>query len=128
LTKAKHLVDADFSEQMLARAKEKIVDEKVEFKQIDLREELGFSDKQFDLITCSLVLEHIEDINFVFSQAQKVLRSGGHFYIGELHPFEQYKGGKARLDTDSGVFEVECFVHHVSEFFAPAKNKNFDCI
>ncbi len=128
LTKAKHLVAADFSAEMLAKAKEKVTAKNVEFRQFDLRGDWKFSDNQFDLITCSLALEHIEDIDFVFGQAHKVLRTGGLFYIGELHPFKQYQGSKARFDTGEGVFELECFVHHISEFFAAAKNNNFELV
>lgn len=128
LTKAKHLVAADFSAEMLAKAKEKIVASNVEFRQFDLRDEWDFSENQFDLITCSLALEHIENIDFVFGQANKVLRTGGLFYIGELHPFKQYQGSKARFDTDAGVFELECYVHHISEFYAAAMNNNFVCV
>lgn len=126
-SKAGKLIGADFSAEMLARAKAKIQAENVEFRQMDLREEWKFGENSFDLITCSLALEHIENINFVFAQANKVLRENGQFYIGELHPFKQYQGSKARFETGSGVFELECFVHHISEFFEVAKNNNFDC-
>lgn len=128
LTKAIRVVGADFSEKMLARAREKISDEKVEFQQFDVREKWDFNAAQFDLVTSSLVLEHIEKIDFVFEQARRVLRQNGLFYIGELHPFKQYLGSKARFDTGSGVFELECFVHHVSDFFEAAKKNNFECI
>lgn len=126
--KANHLVAADFSAEMLAKAKEKITAETVDFRQFDLRDDWDFPENQFDLITCSLALEHIENINFVFEQASKVLRSGGRFYIGELHPFKQYQGSKARFDTASGVHELECFVHHVSEFFQSATSNDFELI
>jgi len=128
LTKAKHLVAVDFSAEMLAKAKKKIATSNVEFKELDLRNQWEFPVNQFDLITCSLALEHIENLNFIFGQAMKVLRRDGLFYIGELHPFKQYQGSKARFDTGSGVFELECFVHHVSEFFQAAKNNNFDLV
>lgn len=126
LTKAKRLVGADFSAEMLAKAKEKITAETVEFRRLDLRETWDFAADSFDLITCSLVLEHIENIDFVFGQARRVLRRDGQFYIGELHPFKQYQGSKARFDTATGVFELECFTHHVSEFFHAAKNNDFE--
>ena len=126
-TKAENLIGADFSAEMLEKAKAKITAENVEFRQMDLRETWDFAESSFDLITCSLALEHIENIDFIFQQAHKVLRSNGLFYIGELHPFKQYQGTKARFETDSGVFELECFVHHVSEFFTVAKSNNFEC-
>jgi ubiquinone/menaquinone biosynthesis C-methylase UbiE len=127
-TKAKYLIGADFSAEMLERAREKITAETVEFRQLDLREDWDFAENSFDLITCSLALEHIKDIDFVFGQARKVLRTGGLFYIGELHPFKQYQGTKARFDNGDRVFELECFVHHLSEFFAAAKNNNFELL
>ena len=113
-TKAKYLTAADFSTEMLAQAKTKITAENVEFRQLDLRENWNFAENSFDLITCSLALEHIENIGFIFNQANKVLRTGGLFYFGELHPFKQYQGSKALFETGSGVFELECFVHHIS--------------
>ena len=128
LTKAKKLVGADFSAEMLAQAKEKIKAENVEFRQFDLREDWNFNENQYDFITCSLALEHIENIDFVFGQARKVLRANGLFYIGELHPFKQYQGSKARFEIGSGVFELECFVHHISEFFEVAVKNNFQIV
>lgn len=127
-TKAKHLTGADFSEEMLALAKRKIRAENVGFRQLDLREKWNFAENSFDLITCSLALEHIENIDYVFAEANRVLRAGGRFYFGELHPFKQYQGSKARFETGAGVFELECFVHHVSEFFAAAVNNNFEVV
>lgn len=127
-TKAKNLIGADFSQDMLAIAKQKINAENVHFRQIDLREKWDFAENWFDLITCSLALEHIENIHFIFQQANKILRNGGKFYIGELHPFKQYAGTKARFETGSGVFELECFTHHISEFFTSAKINGFELI
>lgn len=125
-TKSEKLIAADFSEEMLAKAKAKITAERVEFRQFDLREVWDFADDSFDLITCSLALEHIENIDFIFAEAKRVLRSGGKFYIGELHPFKQYQGSKARFEIDSKTFELECFVHHVSEFFEAAVKNDFE--
>lgn len=126
--KAKKLTGADFSAEMLTIAKTKITNERVEFRQLDLRERWALPEDSFDLITCSLALEHIENIDFVFAEASRVLRSGGRFYFGELHPFKQYQGSKARFETGAGVFELECFVHHVSEFFAAAANNDFTVV
>lgn len=53
---------------------------------------------------------------------------GGLLYLGELHPFKQYQGSKARFDTGAGVFELECFVHHVSDYFKAAHHNRLSCI
>src|SRR5688500_761552 len=76
-TKAANLIGADFSGEMLEKAKAKIRAENVEFRQMDLRENWDFAENSFDLITCSLALEHIENIDFVFSEAGRVLRNNG---------------------------------------------------
>jgi ubiquinone/menaquinone biosynthesis C-methylase UbiE len=128
LTKAKNVVGADFSDEMLAQAKAKIKADNVEFIQTDVRKTWNFDNEQFDLITCSLALEHIENIDFVFNQANAKLKKNGLFYIGELHPFKQYAGTKARFETENGQFVLECFTHHLSDYFAAANKNGFDCV
>ena len=126
--KAKTLIGADFSEEMLSIAKSKISADNVKFCQLDLRSIWEFPENNFDLVTASLVLEHIQNLDFVFNQANNVLRSGGQFYIGELHPFKQYIGSKARFETESGIFVLECFTHNVSDFLVAGKNNNFELV
>lgn len=80
----------DFSQEMLNKAKAKIKEERVTFHKADLPTAWNIRDDYADLIICSLVLEHIENLNFVYNQANKKLKSGGIFFISELHPFKQY--------------------------------------
>ena len=56
----------------------------------------------FDLVTFSLVLEHIEDLEPVLAKAANCMHSGATLYNGELHPYKQYAGSKARFDTAEG--------------------------
>ena len=115
-----HLTSIDLSEEMLLKAKAKIQSEKVEFKQADITTLWNFTNKKFDLVTFSLVLEHIKDLDHVFEQASKLLNDNGIVYVGELHPFKQYTGSKARFQTDSGIEIVECFNHHITDFIQSA--------
>ena len=101
LTKAQHITAIDLSVEMLSKAKEKIVSEKVNFIQTDINQPWTFTNKQFDVITFSLVLEHIEDIESVFRKASQKIKKGGYLYLGELHPFKQYAGSKARFETEA---------------------------
>ena len=113
----------DFSPQMLARAQAKSWPSHVGFQQADITQPWDFAPAAaFDLVTFSLVLEHIEDLRFVFRQAAARLRPGGLVYVGELHPFKQYVGSQARFDTVAGErVAVPVFQHHVSEFWAAAQ-------
>lgn len=125
ITKTKTITAVDLSEEMLAKAKEKINSAAVQFIQADITSEWNFGSKQFDLVTFSLVLEHIQNLDHIFSEAAKALLSGGHVYIGELHPFKQYSGSKARFETEQGVQIVECYNHNISEFTQSAKKHGF---
>ncbi len=125
LQHAKKITAVDLSEGMLAKAKEKIVTQNVTFLQANITAPWHFGQVTFDLVTFSLVLEHIENLVPVFTEAFKALKSGGLVYIGELHPFKQYSGSKARFETTEGTQIVTCFNHHVSEFVQAARKSGF---
>jgi ubiquinone/menaquinone biosynthesis C-methylase UbiE len=122
LEKARQVTAVDLSAEMLARAKEKTGSERVEFIQADITSAWTFRQRPYDLVSFSLVLEHIEDLAPVFQEAARALKPGGHVYLGELHPFKQYSGTKARFDTAQGRHVVTCFNHHLSDFLLAAKN------
>ncbi len=124
--RCEHVTAVDFSEEMLARARRKIVSEKVTFVQADITKEWQFAPRRCDLITFSLVLEHIENLDFIFSQAANSVGSGGYVYIGELHPYKQYGGTKARFDTGEGTQVLECYKHDISEFTRAAVRHGFE--
>lgn len=126
LTKAKHITAVDFSEEMLGKAKEKIQSPDVVFIKYDITGDWNFTDRKFDLITFSLVLEHIENLEHIFRNAAGAINQGGYVYIGELHPFRQYTGTKARFEKDNNTHVLKCFNHSVSDFIKPALKYGFE--
>jgi len=118
---SKQLTAVDFSEEMLSKAKEKISSVNVEFKQADISQPWSFRTQLYDLITFSLVLEHIENLDPIFKEVSHSLNEGGYVYVGELHPFKQYSGTKARFDTEEGRHIVDCYNHNTSDFVRSAK-------
>jgi ubiquinone/menaquinone biosynthesis C-methylase UbiE len=128
LTRVKQLTAVDFSLEMLAKAKEKINAPNVEFLQADITSDWVFINKQYHLLVFSLVLEHIENLNDIFNKAAAVLVNDGYIYIGELHPFKQYTGSKARFDTADGQQVLTCFNHNISDFTQAAKSNGFKII
>lgn len=121
LAQTSALTAVDFSADMLAKAQAKITANHVQFVQADIQQPWHFVAHAYDLITCSLVLEHIAELPPVFEKVAAALQPGGYFYMGELHPFKQYTGSKAKFDTGNGVFELDCFVHHLSDFTSAAQ-------
>jgi len=63
----------------------------VNFTVADIRAPWPCEDEAADLVVCNLVLEHVENLNFVFSESARVLDRAGKFFICE-HPFRQYLG------------------------------------
>ncbi|OYU57306.1 MAG: SAM-dependent methyltransferase [Chitinophagaceae bacterium BSSC1] len=127
-TKAQQVLAVDFSEEMLSKAKEKISQPNVQFLQADITEPWHFAQQQFDLVSFSLVLEHIEDLTAIFQKVANSLNPNGHVYIAELHPFKQYSGSKARFETATGTQVVTCFTHHVSDFVIAAKQAGLELV
>lgn len=128
ITKAKQITAVDLSEEMLEVAKEKINSDKVRFIEADITRDWTFVKEKYDLVGFSLVLEHIENLDNIFREVSKAVIAGGYVYIGELHPFKQYSGSKARFDTDNGQQIVTCFNHHISDFIQSAKRYGFKIV
>ncbi len=118
----------DFSREMLKIAKAKVSERNVKFIQADLNESWPVSNESGDLIVCSLTLEHIRDLNFIFTEAKNKLVTGGLFYICELHPFKQYAGSKAKYNAEGKIVELETFIHHFSEYVNSAFDNGFKLI
>jgi len=118
----------DFSQGMIEKAKEKVQADNVRFEMQDLTKHWHCADNTYDLITCNLVLEHIEDLSHIFSEAARTLQLNGKFFINELHPFKQYRGTKARFEKETETVEVDAFVHHISDFIHAATANDLSLI
>lgn len=126
--RAWYVTSVDLSTEMQAIAVRKVTNANVDFVQADIRRTWDFQPERADLITCSLILEHVEDLNFVFDQASRRLNPGGLFYVCELHPFKQYLGSKARFETESGTEALECFLHHLTDYTRAAQKNSLSLV
>lgn len=125
LQRSEQIIGLDFSEEMLQIAKEKISNSNVTFKKMDLTKNWEVTPQFADLITSSLTLEHIEDLNHVFDQAHQKLQDDGIFFISELHPFKQYLGSKAKFQSNGETVYLETYIHHISNYMENAQNNGF---
>jgi ubiquinone/menaquinone biosynthesis C-methylase UbiE len=115
----------DFSETMLKYAQEKVTATNTLFCLADLTYPWPIPMASVDWVVCDLVLEHIEDLTLIFSEAFRCLKPGGCFLISELHPFRQYQGTKANFQTNSNHIEIQAFVHHISDFLSAGRSTGF---
>jgi malonyl-CoA O-methyltransferase len=118
----------DFSIRMMEKAQAKVAGRNVEFALADINAEWPCESQAYDLVVCNLVLEHIENLNWVFSEARRVLVKKGQVYICELHPYQQYQGKKARFEKEKDVIEIPAYLHHISEYLAAGEKNEFGII
>lgn len=126
VNQAEEIIGLDFSVKMLEIAGEKIQSDHVSFNQCDLNEPWNVRTNYFDLVTCSLTVEHIKDLDGIFAKTYETLEKDGIFFVSELHPFKQYAGSKARYsDHDRQDVELTVFTHNISDFLASARKSGF---
>jgi ubiquinone/menaquinone biosynthesis C-methylase UbiE len=116
--RAREVVALDFSQGMLAQARERCAGMPVRFVAQDLRTPWPVADATIDIALTDLVLEHIAELAPIFGQAARVLRPGGVFFVSELHPAMQRAGKQANfIDPATGAEQrIPAYRHDVAEF------------
>lgn len=122
---AERVCALDFSPGMIRKAQSRLHAKQVTFALANLTQSWPTVAQSADLVICNLVLEHIQDLSFIFSEARRVLKSGGRFLVSELHPFRQYRGVQANFQHDKETIQVPAFIHHISDFTGAAAQNGF---
>jgi malonyl-CoA O-methyltransferase len=117
----------DFSDGMLAEAREKSGATAIHFLRCDLHEPLPFRDGAFDVVVSGLVLEHIGDLGRLFGEARRVLRRGGRAVVSAMHPAMFERGTQARFtDPETGeTVRPGSVPHQVGDFLGAAQGAGF---
>lgn len=87
----------DFSEGMLAKARQKDTQQQINWQVADLNKPFPLPEKRFDLITSTLVVEHIDDLHNYFSEMRRVAKPEAEIYVTGLHPAMHLFGISARF-------------------------------
>jgi malonyl-CoA O-methyltransferase len=111
----------DFSVGMIEKARRRVDAANIKFEVADITERWPVADQLFDLVVCNLVLEHLADLDFIFSEVRRVLVNGGRFFLCELHPFRQYQGTQARFQRGEQLTHITGFLHHITDFLHAAQ-------
>ncbi len=82
---AERVLGIDISEKMLALAREKNADARVEYRRLPM-EELDALEGPFDLVASSLAMHYVADFAAVAGQAHRLLGPGGLFVFSQEHP------------------------------------------
>lgn len=105
------VVGFDGSAEMLRLAREKYP--LCTFIQGDLTQPLPFADGSFDLILCNQVLMDIDPIAPAVCEAARILKPGGRFCVGIVHPaFYDCEWGR----DESGFRKYKIMEKYLSEY------------
>ncbi len=118
----------DFSFGMISKASIQVKAKNVIFLVGDLNKNWVIKDNTVDTVVCNLVLEHIEDLDFIFHETSRVLGVGGKFIITELHPFKQYQGKQANFQQSGEKVKIKAFMHHITDFIGAASRNGLKLI
>ena len=117
----------DFSSEMLARAREKNREGDVRFQLHDLSQPLPFAAKNFDRILCALVVDHIEELDKLFSEMHRVCRPAGNVVVSGMHPAMMLRGVQARFRLPETNLEIRpvSYPHEMSDYVMAAARAGF---
>lgn len=83
---------------------------KVEKLVCDLEDILPFSDESFDVATSFFVLEHIEDVESLFAEVYRIVKSWWVFIIGHFIQRREFVWKK-----DNNQFRIQFFNHRIQD-------------
>ncbi len=109
LDRGAQVVACDVTPRMVEITQQRMGDRAV-VRQADLTQPLAFAaDRTFDLVLCSLVLDHIAVWLPVFFEFYRVLQPGGWVIFSCGHPMSDFLYTQQRQLTPGQYFEVEQF-------------------
>lgn len=126
-SQCEQLIGLDFSESMLALAKEKVKAAHVQFEVQDLLDRWAVADGWADIVLVNLVIEHIENLKLLLQQAHRVIKVDGQLFITEYHPDRVKRGSGAEFVEDGdAITEIMNFWHPVESYLQLAAVVGFD--
>ncbi len=124
----KRVAAIDCNENMLAQARKKANRRQlsIEFRLEDVSD-LSFEDASFDLVTCTLALAHVKDLDKPCREFVRVLRPGGHLIISDLYPAIQARWGpdrKQKLVEGEEPLFFPAYHSQVDDYLCAVKSAN----
>jgi len=112
------IVGVDSSPDMLAHARERVPHG--DFRLGDLRR-LPVADDEVDLVVCGLALTHVPALEPVMAEFARVLRTGGHLVITDMHPEAVARGSIPTVrGPDGQPGRLSTYRHLVGDYLRAA--------
>ncbi|HLT38979.1 MAG TPA: class I SAM-dependent methyltransferase [Enhygromyxa sp.] len=108
----------DFCGGMLDVLRSKQPPASVRLIEHDLGEPLPLGDGEFDVVLCSLVLEHLPDLRAIVAEFGRIVRPGGRVVLADFHP-EMFRRGlhaRFRAGDDAVKVQIEGVDHTIADY------------
>lgn len=128
LAQNNQVIGIDISEGMLQAAREKLPPEHLHLVHGDFMTYEGFQENQFDVIVCSLVIEHFKDLPGFFKRSATYLKPGGRMFISEIHPERTAQGTLAHFKDGDHEVHLTSHAHTDEEFQIAAAQAGFETV
>jgi malonyl-CoA O-methyltransferase len=117
----------DFSSEMLAQARRKTGASDLRFQVHDLSQTLPFPAENFDRVLCALVVDHIEELDKLFSEMHRICRPIGSVIVSGMHPAMMLRGVQARFCLPETNREIRpaSYPHEMSAYVMAAARAGF---
>lgn len=114
----------DLTPEMLAKARDRGLHRRL--FEADVRSTPLATDA-YDVVVCSLVDEHLPELQALYREARRLLAAGGAFVVVGYHPFFIMASGMpTHFDgADGQPVAIETYVHLPSEHMAAARSAGF---
>jgi malonyl-CoA O-methyltransferase len=108
----------DFSQEMLAKAREKPGADGVRWLAHDVGRPLPFAPNSFDRVLSALVLEHIpvNELRTFFGELGRVVRGDGTILVTAMHPAMFLRGVSANFRDEGGEVRPRSYVATLSDY------------
>jgi malonyl-CoA O-methyltransferase len=124
--RCRQLIGLDFSEGMLALARQKVRRPNAQFIHHDIRQPWPVAAETADLVLINLVLEHIEQMEPIFHNAAAVMCPTAQLLVTDLHPDRVTMGKGAEITAlDETIVN---FVHPVADYIAAANGAGLQLV
>ena len=120
------VIGVDVTPEMLEVARTKVPAARFELADLTA---LPLPDDAVDLAVCALVLTHFTDLEAPLAEIARVVRTGGHVVISDVHPFMVMLGSQAvdMVDDGSSGF-TRNHIHQVSDYLAAFRMAGLDVV
>jgi len=82
---------------------------------------IPLADVSTDVVLCGLAVGHFADLEVIFCEISRILRTDGQAVVSDFHPFQYLRGSRRTFTANGTKYEVEHYPHLYETVYQSAK-------